>query len=98
MIFARPTAAMPCSRKSRDAASRIRSRVVSLCSGAYRIGSPPSAGEELQDLWDELAVKLEDAAVPGVGVDLELAVGQALGEVDRIRRWHHAVVIAVRNE
>src|SRR6266511_3073434 len=39
MIFARPTAAMPCSRKRRDAASRIRSRVASLCSGAYRIGA-----------------------------------------------------------
>src|SRR4051812_32249889 len=37
MILARPTAATPCSRKRRDAASRIRSRIASLCSGAYRI-------------------------------------------------------------
>src|SRR6266511_1537412 len=43
MIFASPTAAMPCFRKRRDATSKIRSRVASLCSGAYRIGTSPIA-------------------------------------------------------
>src|SRR6266511_213235 len=57
-----------------------------------------SSREELQSLWDELVVKLEDAAVPRVGIDLELAVRQALGQVDRVERRHHAVVIAVGNE
>src|SRR5439155_14232473 len=66
--------------------------------------SPPtgcgtdSAGEELQSLCDELVVKLEDAAVPGVGIDLELAVRQAFGQVNRVGRRHHAVVIAVCDE
>ncbi len=36
--------------------------------------------------------------MPSVGIDLELAVRQALGQVDRVGRRHHAVVIAVREE
>ena len=59
---------------------------------------PTSPGEELQGLCDELVVKLEDAAVPSVGINLELAVRQSLGEVDRVGRRHHAVVIAVCDE
>src|SRR6266487_6150146 len=56
---------------------------------------PTSTGEELQGLCGELVVKLEDAAVPSVGIDLDLAVRQAFGQVERVGRRHHAVVIAV---
>ena len=37
--------------------------------------------EEFEGFLDELCVVLEDAAVAGVGVDHQLAVGQAAGQV-----------------
>jgi hypothetical protein len=55
-------------------------------------------GEELQGLCDKLVVKREDAAVPSVGIDLELTVRQALGQVKCVGRRHHAIVIAVCDE
>lgn len=59
---------------------------------------PTSAGEELQRVWDELLVVLEDAAVPGIGIDLDLAVGQALGQVEAVGGGHHSVVVSVGDE
>ena len=51
--------------------------------------------EELECGRDEPVVMLEDAAVPGVGVDNELAVRQAAVEVDRVPGGYHPVVVAV---
>ena len=39
------------------------------------------APEEFESLLDELRVEPEDAAVAGVGVDHQLTVGQAAGQV-----------------
>jgi hypothetical protein len=51
-------------------------------SGPVSRGRPaPSSPEELQYLFDELLVVLEDAAVPGVGVDPELCVRQTSSHV-----------------
>ena len=36
--------------------------------------------------------------MPSVGIDLKLVVRQALCQIERVGRWHHAVVIAVRDE
>src|SRR3954466_4659137 len=55
--------------------------------------------EELEGPLDEVLVELEHAAVPGVGVDDELAVGQSSVEVDGVRGGgHHPVAVAVHDE
>jgi glycerol uptake facilitator-like aquaporin len=54
--------------------------------------------EKLDCGLDELLVMLEDAAVPGVGVDDELDVRQATVEVDRVLGGHHPVTIAVGDQ
>jgi hypothetical protein len=54
--------------------------------------------QESESLFNELSVKLEDAAVPGVGVDHQVAVGQAPGQVDRVLGGHHPVALAVGDE
>jgi hypothetical protein len=58
----------------------------------------PLPVEKLDCGLDELMVMLEDAAVPGVGVDDELDVRQATAEVDRVLGGHHPVVIAVGDQ
>ena len=63
---------------------------------AAPIGS--SALEELQDRGDEPLAVLEDAAVPGVRVDHELAVGDPLGQHAGLAGGDHDVVVAVGHE
>ena len=55
-------------------------------------------GEESQRVGDEFAMVLEHAAVPGVGVDLQLGVGQATCHVGRVAAVDHEVVVAVGDE
>jgi hypothetical protein len=47
---------------------------------------------------DEILVELEDPAVPGVGIDDELAVRQPPVEVDGVLGGHHLVALAVHDE
>src|SRR3954466_15603405 len=54
--------------------------------------------EELEGPLDEVLVELEHAAVPGVGVDEELAVGESSVEVDGVLGRHHPVALAVEDE
>src|SRR6266496_1634045 len=54
-----------------------------------------SAAEELDGDRGELVVELEDAAVPGVGVDDQLGALDATVQVLGERRGHHPVVVAV---
>src|SRR5438270_10255638 len=54
--------------------------------------------EELERLGNELLVELEDAPMACVGVNHQITVRQAPHEVDRVRRRHHPVALAVRNE
>src|SRR3954469_24961359 len=56
------------------------------------------SSEELDGPLDEVLVELEHAAVPGVGVDDELAVGESLVEVERVLGGHHPVALAVHEE
>src|SRR5512132_2513117 len=57
-----------------------------------------SAAEELDGDGGELVVELEDAAVPGVGVDDQLGTLDAPVQVLGERRGHHPVVVAVGDE
>src|SRR6266536_1576813 len=57
-----------------------------------------SAAEELDGDGGELVVELEDAAVPGVGVDDQLGTLDAPVQVLGERRGHHTVVVAVGDE
>src|SRR5207247_6898772 len=57
-----------------------------------------SPAEELDGDGDELVVELEDAAVPGVGVDDQLGALDAPVQVFRESRGHHPVVVAVGDE
>src|SRR5215207_8962106 len=57
-----------------------------------------SAAEELDDGGSELVVELEDAAVPGVGVDAQLRALYAPVQVRGESRGHHPVVVAVGDE
>jgi hypothetical protein len=54
--------------------------------------------EELQSPLDEVLVELEDAAVAGVGIDDELAVGESSVKVDGVLCRHHLVAVTVHDE
>src|SRR5215208_6667715 len=70
------------------------------------IGSSPkvrvvgrgSVSEELERSLDEVLVELEYPAVPGVGVEDEVAVGESLGEADGVVGRNHLVAVAVDGE
>src|SRR5436309_14090480 len=53
-----------------------------------------SPAEELDGDGGELVVELEDATVPGVGVDDQLGALDATVQVFGERRGHHPVVVA----
>src|SRR5881227_3096372 len=57
-----------------------------------------SAAEELDGDGGELVVELEDAAVPGVGVDDQLGSLNPPVQVFGENRGHHPVVVAVGDE
>src|SRR5947208_16740059 len=57
-----------------------------------------SAAEELDGDGGERVVELEDAAVPGVGVDRQLGALDAPMQVLGESRGHHPVVVAVGDE
>src|SRR5215208_7260252 len=54
--------------------------------------------QKLQCPLDEVLVELEHPAVPGVGVDDELAVRESSIEVDGVLGGHHPVALTVRDE
>src|SRR5881398_2147277 len=54
--------------------------------------------QELESALDEVLVELEHPAVPGVGIEHELAVGQSSIEVDGVLAGHHLVALAVDDE
>src|SRR5207245_7066916 len=78
-------------------AKRIRHAVV----GAHPPEGGAAAGElseKLQGPLDEVLVELEHAAVPGVGIEDELAVREPPVEVDGVLAGHHLVALTVRDE
>jgi hypothetical protein len=54
--------------------------------------------KELQRLGHEVRVKLEHPTMSGIGIDDEVAVRKAPGQVVRVLAWHHAIAVAVCNE
>src|SRR5215216_1450424 len=54
--------------------------------------------EELESPLDEVLVELEHPAVPGVGIDDELAVRESSVELDGVLAGHHPVALAVEDE
>src|SRR5829696_8186998 len=63
-----------------------------------RVVGRGSVSEELESPLDEVLVVLEHPAVPGVGIEDELAVWEASLEVDRVLGGHHLVALAVEDE
>ena len=57
-----------------------------------------SCFKELQSLFHERLVVLEDAAMSGVVVEDELGVRKATRQIDRVAAGHHLVVIAIRHQ
>ena len=62
------------------------------------LAQPRACSEELESALDEVLVELEDAAVAGVWVDDELAVGESSVQVDGVLGGHHLVVVTVGDE
>src|SRR5512132_1541268 len=60
--------------------------------------SPVPLSEELESPLDEVLVELEHPAVPGVGIDDELAVRESSVEVDGVLGGHHLVAVTVHDE
>src|SRR5215218_11342001 len=54
--------------------------------------------EKLESPLDEVLVELEHPAVPGVGIQDELAVGESSIEVDSVLAGHHLVALTVDGE
>ena len=56
-----------------------------------------SCFKELQSLFHERLVVLEDAPMPGILIENELGVRKAARQVDRVAAGHHPVVITIRH-
>src|SRR5215216_8029697 len=54
--------------------------------------------EKLERPLDEVLVELEHPAVPGVGIQDELAVRESPSEVDGVAGRHHLVAVTVDGE
>ena len=54
--------------------------------------------EESERLLNEGGMVLEDAAVPGVRENAQLRIRQPAGELERVERRHHHVVIAIGDQ
>src|SRR5687767_11063904 len=59
---------------------------------------PGERSQELEGPLDEVLVELEHAAVPGVGIEDELAVRESSVEVDGVLCGHHPVALTVQDE
>src|ERR687898_756890 len=77
--------------------SAARSPSLPYCSTTNAFMTVPLS-EELQSPFDEVLVELEHPAVPGVGIDDELAVRESSVEVDGVLGGHHLVALAVHGE
>src|SRR5207247_9893732 len=83
----------------RSASSRSPAPWTVTCSShASLVQSRWSPAEELDGDGGELVVELEDAAMPGVGVDDQLGALDAPVQVLGESRGHHPVVVAVGDE
>jgi hypothetical protein len=54
--------------------------------------------QELQSLFHECLVALENAPMSGVLIEDEVGVRKATRQVDRVAAGHHLVVIAIRHQ
>ena len=54
--------------------------------------------EKLESPFDEVLVELEHPAVPGVGIDDELAIGEPPVELDGVLGGDHPVALAIHDE
>jgi hypothetical protein len=61
-------------------------------------GLPASCFKELQGLFHERLVVLEDAPMPGILIEDEFGVRKAARQVDRVAAGHHLVVITIRHQ
>src|SRR5438128_5965372 len=57
-----------------------------------------SCFKELQRLFHERLVVLEDTPMPGILIEDELGVRKAARHVDRVAAGHHLVVVAIRHQ
>src|SRR5213593_5064747 len=57
-----------------------------------------SCVKELQSLFHERLVVLEDAPMTGILIEDELGVRKAARQVDRVAAGHHSVVITIRHQ
>src|SRR6266511_5472898 len=57
-----------------------------------------SCSKELQRLFHERFVVLEDAPMPGILIEDELGVRKAARQVDRVAAGHHPVVVTIGNQ
>src|ERR687898_1355031 len=77
--------------------SAARSPSLPYCSTTNAFMTVPLS-EELESPLDEVVVELEPPAVPGVGIDHELAIRESSVEVDSVLGGHHLVPLAVHDE
>src|SRR5689334_13771037 len=61
-------------------------------------GLPASCFKELQSLFHERLVVLEDAPMPGILIEDEFGVRKAARQVDRVDAGHHLVVLTIRHQ
>src|SRR5207248_573473 len=69
-----------------------------LSAGSGGCGAARELSEELESPLDEVLVELEHPAVPGVGVDDELAVRESSIELDGVIGRHHLVAVTVHDQ
>src|SRR5947207_1945794 len=61
-------------------------------------GAARGFSEKFESPLDEVLVELEHPAVPGVGIEDELAVRESSIEIDGVLGGHHPVALAVHDE
>ena len=78
-------------------ASRMATPATPSPRAASRQDCVASCFKELQSLFHERLVVLEDAPMPGILIEDELGVRKAARQVDRVAAGHHPVVITIRH-
>ena len=78
-------------------ASRMATPATPSPRAASRQDCVASCFKELQSLFHERLVVLEDAPMTGILIEDELGVRKAARQVDRVAAGHHPVVITIRH-
>src|SRR5215217_8606397 len=97
-VAARAGSAEPFAGRGRTPTGRPRRGRAAEAGPPQGCAAARELSEKLESLLDEVLVELEHPAVPGVGIEDELAARESSVEVDGVLGGHHLVALTVHGE